>query len=152
MVEERIQVDFNHFVKLAKSRVISWESLSTLLDEMASTLALSKNLNKVLIEELKLSETKLHEILSNEKENQNVVDLQNESEQNKTSNLEIENMERGNGVNLETENEMSNVIHEEESENGQNMNKIVQFKQIYKSEPEVEIVNEDNHSKKDFEC
>ena len=89
MVEERIQVDFNHFVKLAKSRVISWESLSTLLDEMASTLALSKNLNKVLIEELKLSETKLHEILSNEKDksieenekNQN-ADFHNESEQN----------------------------------------------------------------------
>ena len=63
MVEERIQVDFNHFVKLAKSRVISWESLSTLLDEMTSTLALSKNLNKVLIEELKLSETKLLDLI-----------------------------------------------------------------------------------------
>ena len=52
---EKIQIDFRHFVKLAKSNVISWDSLSTLLHEMASNFALSKELNKVLLEELKVS-------------------------------------------------------------------------------------------------
>ena len=86
---DKIHVDFKHFVKLAKTSVISWDSLSTLLDEMVSNFVLSKQLNKVLLEELKLSETKLVEILSNEKdksieENQSNRDaeLQNDSLQN----------------------------------------------------------------------
>ena len=59
---EHIQVDFIHFTKLAKANIISWESLSKLLDETTSTLILSKTLNRILIEELKSSETKLAEL------------------------------------------------------------------------------------------
>ena len=59
---ENIQVDFIHFIKLAKANIISWESLSRLLDETTSTLILSKRLNKILLEELKSSETKFAEL------------------------------------------------------------------------------------------
>ena len=59
---ENIQVDFIHFIKLVKANIISWESLSKLLDETTSTLILSKRLNKILLEELKSSETKLAEL------------------------------------------------------------------------------------------
>ena len=65
---EKIQVDFRHFVKLAKSNVISWDSLSTLLHEMASNFTLSRELNKVLLEVLKASDTKIRKILANEKD------------------------------------------------------------------------------------
>ena len=157
--DDKIKVDFKHFVKLAKTSVISWDSLATLLDEMVTNFVLSRELNKVLLEELKLSETKLFKILSNEEdtnieENQRNQDdeLQNESDHNKTLNPEMENMEIENGENLGTEIDTSNVKFEEESENGPNLNKIVEFEQSHKSETEVEIVNEDNTSKKDYEC
>ena len=60
--KENVQIDFLHFIKLAKANIISWESLSRLLDETTSTLILSKRLNKILLEELKSSETKLAEL------------------------------------------------------------------------------------------
>ena len=50
------------------SNVISWDSLSTLMHEMASNFALSRELNKVLLEELKASEIKIRQILANEKD------------------------------------------------------------------------------------
>ena len=63
-----IKVDFKHFIKLAKANIISWDSLSNLLNETTSTLNLSKELNKILLEELKRSETDLLRHLAKEKE------------------------------------------------------------------------------------
>ena len=99
---EEIEVDFKHFIKLAKTSVISWDSLTNLLNEMVSNFVLSKELNKVLLEELKLSETKLLETLSNEKdtsseENQRnqPTEFQNESDHDndKNSSAEMVNVE-----------------------------------------------------------
>ena len=54
-----IKVDFKHFIKLTKANIMSWDSLSNLLNETTSTLQLSKELNQILLEELKRSETDL---------------------------------------------------------------------------------------------
>ena len=154
---EKIQVDFRHFVKLAKSNVISWDSLSTLLHEMASNFALSKELNKVLLEELKASETKIHELLSNEK-NRSIEDNQRneliephiESAQNIP--LNPENIEKGNVENVDTENKIYFITNESEFENGHNQNEIVKCEKIPDKETEIEVVEEDYISKKDYEC
>ena len=148
---EKIQIDFRHFVKLAKSNVISWDSLSTLLHEMASNFALSKELNKVLLQELKASETKIHELLSNDK-NRNIADNQRneltephiDSAQNIL--LNPENIKKGNIENDDTEN------NESEFKNGQNQNETVKCEKIAEKETEIEIAEEDAISKKDYEC
>ena len=146
---EEIEVDFKHFIKLAKTSVISWDSLTNLLNEMVSNFVLSKELNKVLLEELKLSV----ETLSNEKdtsseENQRnqPTEFQNESDHDndKNSSAEMVNLELNNVENDETDNEMSNVNYEAESEN---LNKIVEFEERSRSE-----TDEDDSSKKVFEC
>ena len=154
---EKIQVDFRHFVKLSKSNVISWDSLSTLLHEMASNFALSKELNKVLLEELKASETKIHELLSNEK-NRSIEDNQRneliephiESAQNIP--LNPENIEKGNVENVDTENKIYFITNESEFENVQNQNETVKCEKIAEKETEIEVVEEDYISKKDYEC
>ena len=114
---------------------------------------MSKELNKVLLEELKLSVTKLLETLSNEKdtsseENQRnqPTEFQNESDHDndKNSSAEMVNLELNNVENDETDNEMSNVNYEAESEN---LNKIVEFEERSRSE-----TDEDDSSKKVFEC
>ena len=48
--------------------MMSWDSLSNLLNETTSTLNLSKELNKILLEELKRSETDLLRHLAKKKE------------------------------------------------------------------------------------
>ena len=63
-----IKVDFKYFIKLTKANIMSWDSLSKLLNETTSTLNLSKELNKILLEELKRSETDLLRHLAKEKE------------------------------------------------------------------------------------
>ena len=67
-----IKVDFKHFIKLAKANIISWDSLSNLLNETTSTLNLSKELNKILLEELKRSEMNLLKNLAKDKEVQSI--------------------------------------------------------------------------------
>ena len=151
---EKIQVDFRHFVKLSKSNVISWDSLSTLLHEMASNFALSKELNKVLLEELKASETKIREILANEKDRSiegnwrnQPAEVLEESDQNITLNLENETSEiedTGNNPNKGTGYKMSIGSQQAGTENGQNQNDT--------EELEVEIVKEDSLSPKKYAC
>ena len=55
---ENVQVDFLHFIKLAKANIMTWDSLSKLLNETAQSIVLAKRLNQILLEELKLSEAK----------------------------------------------------------------------------------------------
>ena len=66
--DNHIKVDFRHFIKLTKANIMSWESLSHLLNETTSTINLSKELNQILLEELKRSEADLLKHLANEKE------------------------------------------------------------------------------------
>ena len=135
---EEIQVNFRHFVKLSKSNVISWDSLSTLLHEMASNFALSKELNKVLLEELKASETKILELLSNEKDRIIEEDRNEPAEALEESNQNIT---------LNTEDESSEIEltgNNARSENGQNQNDTEEF--------EVEIVKKDCNSLKEYVC
>ena len=66
--DSSIKVDFKHFLKLAKANIMSWDSLSNLLNETTSTLHLSKELNQILLEELKRSEADLLKHLAKEKE------------------------------------------------------------------------------------
>ena len=68
-----IKVDFKHFIKLTKGNIMSWDSLSNLLNETTSTLNLSKELNNILLEELKSCETNLSKSLAKEKENERIV-------------------------------------------------------------------------------
>ena len=56
---------------------MSWDSLSTLLKETTSTLNLSKELNQILLEELKRSETNLLKHLGNKKDVERIVSNDN---------------------------------------------------------------------------
>ena len=144
---DRIEIDFRHFIKLAKGFVVSWASLSTLLNEMASNFVLSKELNNVLLEELKLSETKLHEILSKNKdadiEAKNPNELNTRSDRNISLSPESDNLELENNVNNENDaagNEILFETHQGESDNGTIQNETIEVEQDPKSESDVEIV------------
>ena len=58
------EVDFKYFVKLALFKKLPWETLNNLLEGLTQTLAKSKELNQVLIHELKTSESKYQDHLS----------------------------------------------------------------------------------------
>ena len=63
------KVDFIYFIKLALNKNISWNVLALHFDESTSTLEKSKELNNVLIEEMKKLQTKIEELLSQGKSN-----------------------------------------------------------------------------------
>ena len=65
--KENVRVNFLHFIKLTKANIMSWDSLSKLLNETAQTLVLSKRLNQILLEELQLSEAKQAEVNNGDK-------------------------------------------------------------------------------------
>jgi len=58
------EVDFKYFVKLALFKKLPWETLNNLLEGLTHTLAKSKELNQVLLDELKASELKYQDHLS----------------------------------------------------------------------------------------
>ena len=64
--DNHIKVDFRHFIKLTKANIMSWDSLSNLLNETTSNFNLSKELNEILLEELKRSEADLVKHLAKE--------------------------------------------------------------------------------------
>ena len=53
------EIDFKYFIFLALKKEISWDNLAIILDGLATTLQRSKELNKILLEELKQSEESL---------------------------------------------------------------------------------------------
>ena len=55
------QIDFNYFIKFALNDQISWEVLSVFLEDFTSDLSKSKDLNRILLEQLR----QLHLILKN---------------------------------------------------------------------------------------
>ena len=56
--DNKHKVDFKYFISLALENELSWECVTNILDESTSNLALSKQLNRILIQELKESESK----------------------------------------------------------------------------------------------
>ena len=67
------KVDFSYFIKLALSKNISWNVLAIHFDESTTTLEKSKELNNVLIEEMKKLQTKIEELLIQRKSNNDVI-------------------------------------------------------------------------------
>ena len=61
--------DFKYFIKLALNKNISWNVLSLHFDESTTTLKKSKELNNVLIEEMKKLQTRIEELLAQGKPN-----------------------------------------------------------------------------------
>ena len=57
-IDNKQRVDFRYFISLALHNELSWECVTNILDESTSNLALSKQLNRILIQELKESESK----------------------------------------------------------------------------------------------
>ena len=101
--DSSIKVDFKHFLKLAKANIMSWDSLSNLLNETTSTLHLSKELNQILLQELKRSEADLLKHLAKEKEVERTasnsivesksIGIQTEDQNKEKTPLEDERME-----------------------------------------------------------
>ena len=58
------EVDFKYFIKLALFKKLPWETLNNLLEGLTHTLAKSKELNQILLHELKTSEFKYQDHLS----------------------------------------------------------------------------------------
>ena len=59
--EYKPEIDFKYFIYLAFSKKMSWEMLGNLFEDLTQTLTQAKDLNKVLLEELRLCNSKLHE-------------------------------------------------------------------------------------------
>ena len=57
------EIDFKYFIYLAFSKKMSWEMLGNLFEDLTHSLSRAKDLNKVLLEELRLCNCKLHENL-----------------------------------------------------------------------------------------
>ena len=55
------EVDFRYFIHLAFGKEMSWEALAILLNDLAQTLTKSKELNKILLDELRVLYFKSHE-------------------------------------------------------------------------------------------
>ena len=55
------EIDFRYFIYLAFKKQISWDALASLLDGLTMNLAQSKELNKILLKELELSEESLNQ-------------------------------------------------------------------------------------------
>ena len=55
------EIDFKYFIHRAFSKKMSWEMLGILFENLSQTLTQAKDLNKVLLEELRLCNSKLHE-------------------------------------------------------------------------------------------
>ena len=55
------EIDFRYFIHLAFDKEMSWEALAILLNDLAQTLTKSKELNKILLDELRVLYFKSHE-------------------------------------------------------------------------------------------
>ena len=55
------EIDFKYFIHLAFSKEMSWEALANLLNDLTQTLTKSKQLNTILLEELRVLYFKSHE-------------------------------------------------------------------------------------------
>ena len=56
------EVDLKYFINLVFTKKVTWKGLRILLDALTTTLAKSKELNEILLEELEALETKQHKI------------------------------------------------------------------------------------------
>ena len=72
-------VDFKYFIHLALKKNISWNLMTMFFDESTSTLEKAKELNKILVEELKNLQAQLDELIAHNKVENNVMDDQQES-------------------------------------------------------------------------
>ena len=64
---EKPEIDFKYFISLAFSKKMSWDALGYLLEDLTKTLIQSKELNKILLNELKLLiESRLPDYFENE--------------------------------------------------------------------------------------
>ena len=57
-VDEKSDVDFKYFISLGLQKKLSWDCVANILNELTSSLSLSKHLNSLLLKELKESESK----------------------------------------------------------------------------------------------
>ena len=84
--DDNENVDFKYFVKLAMNKKISWNLLISLIDESTPTLEKSKELNKILVEELRKIQSNLEDVQNGEQNVQNnaipINDFTNEEENN----------------------------------------------------------------------
>ena len=75
------EVDFRYFIHLAFGKEMSWEALAILLNDLAQTLTKSKQLNMILLEELRVLYFKSHEnVMKDTSEIE--TDLQDNNDQN----------------------------------------------------------------------
>ena len=57
-------VDYKYFINLALKKNISWNLVAMFFDESTSTLEKSKELNKILVEELRNLQSQLDELIA----------------------------------------------------------------------------------------
>ena len=68
-------VDFKYFTHLALKKNISWNLVTMFFDESTSTLEKAKELNKILVEELKNLQAQLDELIAHRKVENNKIDV-----------------------------------------------------------------------------
>ena len=81
------EIDFKYFIFLAFKKEISWDNLAIILDGLATTFQRSKQLNKILLEELKMSEEREE---TKSRSNEKIFSESNENEL-ETEKSKIEN-------------------------------------------------------------
>ena len=82
------EIDFKYFIHMALSKKMSWEMLGILFENIAQTLSQAKDLNKVLLEELRLCNCKLRENLPDITYVQEVEEIENKTPEISEDNVE----------------------------------------------------------------
>ena len=74
------EVDLKYFINLVFTKKVTWKGLRILLDALTTTLAKSKELNEILLDELEAIETKQHKITKDSQNSLNPIEIKSEAE------------------------------------------------------------------------
>ena len=76
------EIDFRYFIHLAFGKEMSWEALANLLNDLTQTLTKSKELNRILLDELRVLYFKSQENVIKDTSEEYETDLLDDDDQN----------------------------------------------------------------------
>ena len=114
---DKTEIDFQYYIHLTFAEDISWETLGILFENLTQTLEQSKELNKILLEELRASESKLKnriKILNNVKDTSSFEEIENEVQTIEVNNLK--SSEHINDHNFDSNESVEQVVEVDQEE------------------------------------
>ena len=125
---------FKHSLKMALENNFSWTTLASMLDEMTPTLSKTKQLVKVLLQELQKLQKENQGIVQNKCQPSNKIDLQNDDLEIQEEEIIIENVPK---VLHETVGDKEGNGSKEFSEDETGIENAIEREGISNDEPEI---------------